>query len=134
MISVGVDMVEISRIKKSMQNKRFLKFILGDEEYDQLGEKGFSVQSVAANFCAKEALSKAVGTGIQGVGIKNVQILRDNAGKPCVFLTGKALKIAEDRNLDFSVSLTHTKTYACAVIVCFDKEKQGDFTWTSMNI
>jgi len=116
-------MLEISRIKRSMKNKRFLKFILGNEEYIQLEKKKFPVQSIAANFCAKEAFSKAVGTGMRGFGIKNVQILRDEIGKPYIFLTKSALKIAEDKNLDFSVSLTHTKTYACAVVLCFDKEK-----------
>ncbi len=123
MISVGVDMVEIPRIKKSMQNKRFLKFILGDEEFSQLEEKKFPAQSVAANFCAKEAFSKAIGTGIRGFGIRNVQILRDEIGKPYIFLTGHALKLTEEKNLDFSVSLTHTKNYACAVVVCFNKEQ-----------
>ena len=123
LVSVGVDMVEISRIKNSMQNKRFLKFILGDEEYSQLEKKNFPVQSVAANFCAKEAFSKAVGTGIRGFGIKNVQILRDELGKPYIFLTGNAIKTAKDKNSDFSVSLTHTKTYACAVVVCFNKKQ-----------
>lgn len=127
MVSVGVDMVEISRIKKSMQNARFLKFILGSEEYSQLEQKKFPIQSIAANFCAKEAFSKAIGTGIRGFGIKNIQILRDDIGKPYIFLTGNALKKAEDKNLVFSVSLTHTKTYACAVVVCFNKNHQGGF-------
>lgn len=122
LISVGVDMVEISRIKKSMQNNRFLKFILGDEEYSQLEKKNFPAQSVAANFCAKEAFSKAVGTGIRGFGIKNVQILRDEIGKPYIFLTDNAMEAIKNKNLDFSVSLTHTRTYACAVVVCFNKK------------
>ncbi len=116
-------MVEISRIKKSMQNKKFLKFILGSEEYFELEKKKFPIQSVAANFCAKEAFSKAIGTGVRGFGIENVQILRNELGKPYIFLTNNALKIAQDRNLDFSVSLTHTKNYACAVVICFNKGK-----------
>jgi holo-[acyl-carrier protein] synthase len=115
-------MVEISRIKKSMQNKRFLKYILGAEEYAQLEKNNFPAQSIAANFCAKEAFSKALGTGVRGFKIKNVQVLRDCIGKPYIFLTEDALKIAEGNNLEFSVSLTHTKIYACAVVVCFNKE------------
>ena len=77
MYSVGIDMVEIARIKKSMKNPRFLNFILGEEEYDQLKNKNFISQSVAANFCAKEAFAKAVGTGFKGLDIKEVQILRN---------------------------------------------------------
>ena len=63
-------MIEISRIKKCMQNKNFLKYILGKDEYKQLENRDFPVQSVAANFCVKEAFAKAVGKGMFYLGIK----------------------------------------------------------------
>ena len=61
MLSVGVDLVEISRIEKSIKNPRFCKRVLGKTEYLQLMTRGFPVQSVAASFCAKEAFSKLWG-------------------------------------------------------------------------
>lgn len=122
MYSVGIDMVEISRVKKSMENSRFLNFILGGKEYEQLKSKNFISQSVAANFCAKEAFAKAVGTGFRGFDIKEVQILRDNLGRPYIFLTGKAFETWGKNGYEFSVSLTHTKELASAVVVCFKND------------
>lgn len=120
MTCVGIDMIEISRIKKCMQNKNFLKYILGKDEYKQLENRDFPVQSVAANFCVKEAFAKAVGKGMFYLGIKNIQALRDSLGKPYLKISGKAKKIADIKNLKFSISITHTKEYASAVVVGFD--------------
>ena len=120
-------MVEISRVKKSMENPRFLNFILGEKEYEQLKNKNFISQSVAANFCAKEAFAKAVGTGFRVFNVKEVQILRDNLGKPYIFLTGDAFKKWGENGYKFSVSLTHTKELASAVVVCFKDVHEGEF-------
>ncbi len=124
MYSVGLDMVEIARIEKSMKSPRFLKVILGDSEYSQLEEKKFPKQSVAANFCAKEAFSKALGTGMRGLNMKDIQILRDSLGKPYFLLSGSALNVSNKKNLDFSLSITHTKDYACAVVVCYQRSRE----------
>lgn len=112
-------MVEIARIEKSMKNDKFLKFIMGEREYLQLKERGFPSKSVAANFCAKEALLKSLGFGFGKIKLKNIQILRDEFGKPYIFLTDDALTYAEKNKLKFSVSLTHTKIYASAVVICY---------------
>ena len=126
MYSVGIDMVEIARIKKSMKNPRFLNFILGEKEYEQLKNKNFISQSVAANFCAKEAFAKAVGTGFRGLNIKEVQILRNEFGRPYIFLSGKALETWGKSGYEFSVSLTHTKEFASAVVICFKNEPKKE--------
>lgn len=120
MISVGTDMVEISRVEKSIKNDKFLKFILGQEEYLQLEKKKFSPKSVAVNFCAKEAFLKSLGIGLGKIKLKSIQILRDdNTGKPYIFLVNDALDYAKKNNFKFSVSLTHTKNYASAVVICY---------------
>ena len=124
MYSVGLDMAEIARIEKSMKSPRFLKVILGDSEYSQLEEKKFPKQSVAANFCAKEAFSKALGTGMRGLNMKDIQILRDSLGKPYFLLSGSALNVSNKKNLDFSLSITHTKDYTCAVVVCYQRSRE----------
>ena len=122
MIDVGLDTIEIARIEKSMKNKNFLKFIFGKEEYDFFYRKGFPIQSIAANFCCKEAFSKSISTGFRNFGLRNVQVLRDKLGKPFFIFSGNALKIVEDNKYKFSLSITHTKNYAAAVVICFKED------------
>ena len=118
MLSVGIDLVEIRRIEKSIRNPRFCSRVLGKTEYAQLEMRGFPVQSVAASFCAKEAFSKALGTGIRGFALTEVELLREENGRPRLHLTGNAAELAVARGLaEFSVSVTHTKEYAAAVVV-----------------
>ena len=120
MTCVGIDMIEIPRIKKCMKNKNFLKYILGEDEYRQLENRNFPAQSVAANFCVKEAFAKAVGKGMFYLGIKNIQALRDSFGRPYIKISGKAKEVADMTSLRFSVSITHTKEYASAVVVGYN--------------
>ena len=117
MLSVGVDLVEINRIEKSLKNPRFCKRVLGENEYLQLMMRGFPVQSVAASFCAKEAFSKAMGTGVRGFELNEVELLREDNGRPYLKLSGSAERMAKERRLEFAVSVTHTKEYAQAVVV-----------------
>jgi ADP-dependent NAD(P)H-hydrate dehydratase / NAD(P)H-hydrate epimerase len=112
---VGNDLVEIERIRKSMKNPRFCLRVLGGREYAQLEGRGFPAESVAASFCAKEAFSKAVGTGISGFDLREAQLLRTPSGRPELCLSGRARELAGDR--EFSVSVTHTREYASAVVV-----------------
>ena len=122
MATVGLDMIEITRIKKLILKKGFLEKFFGEEEVLELKNRKFIAQSVAANFCAKEAFSKAIGTGIRNFKLKDVQILRNELGKPYIKLSGSALKIADSNKYIFDVSLTHTKDYASAVVICEIKE------------
>ena len=117
MLLVGIDLVEINRIEKSVKNPRFCSRVLGVTEYSQLALRGFPVQSVAASFCAKEAFSKAMGTGLRGFSMDEVELLRGSDGKPSLMLSGRALEIAKACKLQFSVSVTHTKAYAAAVVI-----------------
>jgi hydroxyethylthiazole kinase-like uncharacterized protein yjeF len=121
MLLVGTDLVEIARIKKSMRNPRFCSQILGDTEYEQLARRGFPVQSVAASFCAKEAFSKAVGTGLGGFRLREAEMLRTPGG-PKLLLSGKAAELAGRTR--FSVSVTHTSTTAAATVVGWEKKPE----------
>lgn len=122
MLSVGIDLVEIGRIEKSLQNPHFCAHLLGGEEYDQLARLGFPAQSVAASFCAKEAFSKAVGTGLGGFRLREAELLRLPSGKPELRLAGQAALLAE--NMRFSVSVTHTDRYAAAAVVGWREESE----------
>ena len=124
MFSVGIDSIEICRIEKAMKNPRFCRRVFGEAEYSLLAMRGFSAQSAAASFCAKEAFSKALGTGIRGF-LSEVELLRDDVGAPFLQLSGNALKIARERGLRFSVSVTHTRELA-TVIVIAEKEEVSE--------
>ena len=111
-------MVEISRIEKSMKKPSFLKFVFSEEEIFYFKKNKFPCQSIAAAFCAKEAFSKAMGTGLRGFKLKEIQLLHDDLGAPYISLKGNAKKLFSGKIANISVSLTHTKNYASAVVLC----------------
>ena len=111
-------MVEIERIKKSVKNQKFIKLVFSEREIEELKIKNFSIQSIAASFCGKEAFSKAVGTGFRGFYFKDVEILHNQLGKPYIVLSGNAKKLFGKDILYTCVSLTHTKNYACGFVLC----------------
>lgn len=113
----GVDLVEISRIRHSMENPRFLLRFFGERERAQLAARGFPPQSVAASFCAKEAFAKALGTGVRGFSLHEVELLRDELGAPYLRLAGRARRLAEASGLVFAVSVSHTREQALAFVV-----------------
>lgn len=115
MLSAGIDLVEIRRIEKSMKNPRFCERVLGREEYALLAGRGFPPQSVAASFCAKEAFSKSLGTGLRGFSPCEAELLRDASGRPFLKLSGRALALSGGR--EYAVSVTHTRRCASAVVV-----------------
>ena len=128
MLLTGLDLVEIDRIRKAMQRPRFCRRVLGEEEYRQLSLRGFPCQSVAASFCAKEAFGKALGTGISGFALSEVQLLRRENGSPYLAFSGEALRMAQKSGAVFSVSITHTRLYAAAVVlgeVRQDSKREG---------
>ena len=107
MLSTGIDLVEIHRIRRSMKNPRFCKKILGSEEYMQLEKRGFVPQSVAVSFAAKEAFAKAMGTGVRGFQLRDFQLHHG------------ALELVQKKNYKLSVSATHTRVYASVVVVAY---------------
>ncbi len=121
-LSVGTDIVEVERIEKSMQNRRFFEKVFGKEEKEYLLLlKGTALYcSAAARFAAKEAFGKAVGCGISGFALSDVQSVNDENGCPHILLSGGAKE--KFGQTEFSVSLSHTKQYATAVVLAVGKE------------
>ncbi len=116
-IAVGVDIIEIDRIERATLTLQdsFLKRVYTQAEL-KLSENDAS--SLAVRFAAKEAVMKALGTGARGIGWKDIEILDNNAGAPFIQLYGKALNKAREVGLSqFSVSLSHSKQYAVAMVV-----------------
>ena len=126
MLSVGTDLIEINRIAKSLQNRYFLEKIFGQRELEELEKRGLPAQSAAAAFAAKEAFSKAIGTGLTGFSMREVEVLHNDRGAPYFYLTGRAKELVEGRNLRFSLSLTHSMELAQAVVIAYEPEDRLD--------
>lgn len=115
-MKIGTDIIEISRIEKAIERKRFREKIYGEEELLSL-PKPLSAESLAARFAAKEAVMKALG---QKLPFREIQVLRKNNGAPILKLEGKALKCAEEQDLhQWEVSLSHCREYAVAFVAAY---------------
>lgn len=120
MLSAGIDLIEIERIAATIARygERFLTRVFTEQELRHC--RGQSHQ-LAARFAAKEAVSKALGTGLQyrdGVNWRDIEIASDARGKPTVRLSGQAAQRAAQLNVQsFAVSLSHTRAHAIAVVI-----------------
>ena len=84
-LGIGIDIIEIDRIEKVLKRTpRFLERNFTEKEIEYFKENNFRSESIAGNFAAKEAISKAIGTGIRGFNLKDIEVLRDHLGKPIV--------------------------------------------------
>lgn len=113
---LGIDIIEVERIKKAVEkNKRFLSRNFTEKEIEYFEKKGSKFTSISGNFAAKEAISKALGTGFRGFNFSDIEVLRDELGRPIVNLYNGADEIAKELGItDFMVSISHTHIYAVA--------------------
>lgn len=121
----GIDILEIKRIEKSLSNPRFLTRLFGVSEVDQYIRAGSRPSFLAGNFCAKEAFSKTLGTGIRGFALNEVEILRDALGKPYFVFSGKAKDLVEAKNMRFDVSISHDGGMAVASVVAWTEGREN---------
>jgi holo-[acyl-carrier protein] synthase len=115
---IGNDIVEIDRIKKAIdKNKKFRDRVYTSNEIDYLEKKSNPYPGYAGRFAAKEAVSKAMGTGVRGFNLFDIEIINDTLGKPEVRLLGEL----GEKYRGFSVMLTisHSREYATAVAILF---------------
>ncbi len=115
----GVDIVDIERIENIMRrNPRFIERCFTAKERSLFLEKGMKVETIAAGFAAKEAVAKALGTGIRGFNLEDIEVLRDSLGKPIVNLLGQAKEVASSRGVTrLELSLSHAKHQAIAFVI-----------------
>ena len=116
-LRTGIDLIEVERVRRSINRHgdRFLKRIFTPEELAQVGS---NTASLAARFAAKEAVAKALCTGIGDVSWQKIEILRGPAKEPLLELHGAAQRLAEEHNLHtWSISLSHTHEHAIAMVV-----------------
>ncbi len=121
-IYCGTDIIEIDRIKKSLEKcgTSFFVRVFTESEISYCESKNNAkFKSYAARFAAKEAVAKALGTGIdEGICWKDIEVTNNVRGKPCVTLHGRAKDIFEAiGGADISLSLSHCENYAVAFAV-----------------
>ena len=117
MLITGIDIIEIARIGEVLNKYgvRFLNRIYTDSEQKYC--KGRAAQ-LASRFAAKEAVMKALGTGIRGVGWKDIEIKRERGGPPYIQLHGRGQVRASKMGLsEISLSLSHSNDFAVASVV-----------------
>ncbi|MCI8372015.1 MAG: holo-ACP synthase [Lachnospiraceae bacterium] len=114
-IGIGTDMIEIERVLKSCQNPRFLERYYTQAERELIQKRKCRC---ATHFAAKEAVSKVLGTGFRSFTPKEIEVLRNELGKPYVVLYGRALELSRSLGIErIHISLTDTKEYAAAFAI-----------------
>jgi holo-[acyl-carrier protein] synthase len=117
-IGIGTDIIEIDRIEKVIdRTKSFIEKSFTDREIEYFNLHGFRGNVIAGNFAAKEAVSKALGTGFRGFGLKDIEVLRDQLGKPIVHLSDNIYRILNIKDFNIHVSISHSKENAIAYAV-----------------
>lgn len=123
---IGTDTIEIERITEACANKRFLERVYTIAERDYCFNRKNPYPSLAARFAAKEAVLKALGTGLAGCRFTDIEVVFEYAGgPPAVKLSGGALKVANEKGVDkVLISLSHDRTRAVAFAVAVSGGKQ----------
>jgi holo-[acyl-carrier protein] synthase len=113
---IGVDIIEIPRIEKTIQrwNQTFLKRVYTQSELNLFD----NISSLAVRFAAKEAVLKALGACDRGISWQDIEILAEPNGKPLINLLGKAKQCARELGIrGLNISLSHSRDYAVAFVV-----------------
>ena len=116
-IGLGIDLIEIARIGRAVErHPQFLDRFFSEAEREAVSRKG--MQTAAGYFAAKEAVSKALGTGIRGFGMADISIEPDELGRPVAKLSGGAhARMEALGGKSLFVSITHDAGFAMAVAV-----------------
>lgn len=122
-ICIGNDLVNIPRFEKSLKIGYFIQKVFHPNEIVYCESKGINrISSFAARFAAKEAFSKALGTGLYANGVKpkDIWIENEKSGRPYLNVTENVRQILQENEIDdFDVSLSHHLDYAIAHVVLF---------------
>lgn len=124
-IGIGIDIVHISRMREWRERTGLLERYFHPNELEAARARGSGFeQSLAARFAAKEAFGKALGTGLDGLRLRDIEVVNDSAGKPSMTLLGTA-ESRFDRvgGKGLFVSLTHESDNAIAVVVIEGREQ-----------
>ena len=120
-VGIGNDIIEIERIEKAISKEGFKDKIYTQRELENIKKRGNRAETYAGVFSAKEAISKAIGTGVREFSLTNLEILNDDLGKPYVVVSEKLDKIIKSKKEDYQIeiSISHSKKYAIAIAIIF---------------
>lgn len=118
---IGVDIIEVHRIQQAIErNKRFIERIFTKEEQEYFKSVNYNAKTIAGNFAAKEAIMKVLGTGLRNFKLTDIEIVRNELGKPEVVLYNNAKNIKEQLGIEnIIVSISHCNEYATANAIGF---------------
>ena len=118
-VGIGNDIIEIERIEKAISKESFKIKIYTQRELENIEKRGDRVETYAGIFSAKEAISKAIGTGVREFSLTDLEILNDDLGKPYVVVSERLDKIIKSKKEDYQIeiSISHSKKYAIAMAI-----------------
>ena len=118
-VGIGNDIIEIERIEKAISKESFKNKVYTQIELENIEKRGDRVETYAGIFSAKEAISKAIGTGVREFSLTDLEILNDDLGKPYVVVSERLDKIIKSKkeNYQIEISISHSKKYATAMAV-----------------
>ena len=118
---IGSDIIEIFRIKKAFKYKNFKKKIFSKNEIKEIDKRSNKISGYAKRFAAKEAFSKALGTGVSaGISFREISINNDKNGKPYIVLHGKTKSIVQQKikkRYKSFLTLSDEKKFALATVI-----------------
>ena len=120
-VGIGNDIIEIERIEKAISKEGFKNKIYTQRELENIKKRGNRAETYAGVFSAKEAISKAIGTGVREFSLTDLEILNDDLGKPYVVVSEKLDKIIKSKKEDYQIeiSISHSKKYVIAMAIIF---------------
>ncbi|MGL4109787.1 holo-ACP synthase [Clostridium sp. LP20] len=118
---IGTDIVKVERIAQSIRRtENFLPGLFTLKEIDYFKSRKNNVETIAGTFAAKEAVSKALGTGFRGFRLKDIEIIHDELGKPAVNLSDKVITLFNLTNYKIHLTISHTSEDAIAFAILED--------------
>ena len=118
-VGIGNDIIEIERVEKAISKEGFIAKVYTQREIENIVKRGNRTETYAGIFSAKEAVSKAIGTGVREFALTDLEILNDDLGKPYVIVSDKLKKIIQRKkeNYQIEIAISHSKKYATAMAI-----------------
>lgn len=118
-LGIGIDLVEIAKIERSMQSPAFMRKVFTQAEVEDCASLKNKAERLAGKFAAKEAFMKAVGRGLrQGLWFGQIEVLHDEATRPYLKITGEAERQAQRLNVGCThLSISHAGGMAAAIVI-----------------
>ena len=131
-VGIGNDIIEIERVEKAISKEGFIAKVYTQREIENIVKRGNRTETYAGIFSAKEAISKAIGTGVREFALTDLEILNDDLGKPYVIVSDKLNKIIQRKkeNYQIEIAISHSKKYATAMAIIIWLKLVREEKWT----